>query len=446
MKQREIKDTIARVLGIETLNAIQGAVAASDARRMVVLSPTGSGKTLAFTIAILQRIDPKQVTPPEAVVVCPSRELARQIYDVVRPVAAEFGLKTVALYGGNRFSDEEASIAGRIPDIIIATPGRLLDHINRGTLNIDRTSSLVLDEYDKILELGFLDEMSRIVRRAGSALPRKQPRFVMLTSATRLTDVPDFLDLKTAEVIDMTATNDVQARLRIVGVPSPSRDKLDTLAALIRSIPDGPIIVFVNHRESADRVGAFLNRQHISHVVYHGGLDQIHREIALATFHSHAARVLVATDLAGRGIDIDNVRAVIHYHPAADNETWTHRNGRTARIDRTGEVYVITGPDENIPDFVNTDNDFYPDMEATGAVYAPMDLVYLDLGKRDKISRGDVAGFVMKQCGIEPDRVGKITLGAQYSLVAVANEAVKTVLETAKTARLKGKRVRASLV
>lgn len=443
MKLNEIKGAVAKTLGIEKLNEIQNTVAASDARRIIVLAPTGSGKTIAYTLAVLERLDPSRITPPEVIIIGPSRELVQQIHGVVRPVAAEFGLKTVALYGGNRFSDEASSIEGRTPDIVIATPGRLLDHINRGTLDVSRVSSLVLDEYDKILELGFQDEMRRIVRRVGVALKGGVPRFVMVTSATRLESAPAFADLDHAKVIDMSNTNSVETRLRIVNVPSPSRDKIDTLAALIRAIPDGTIIVFVNHRESADRVGNYLDRQHISNIVYHGGLDQQHREMALATFASNAARVLVSTDLAGRGLDIADVRAVVHYHPAADFETWTHRNGRTARLDRNGEVYVITAPDESTPDFVTTENDFYPDMDADGAVYAPMEMVYLDLGKRDKISRGDIAGFVMKQCAVAPNAVGKITVGASYSLVALVPEAVEAVIEGAHAARLKGKRVRA---
>jgi len=444
MKLNEIKGAVAKTLGIEKLNEIQNTVAASDARRLIVLAPTGSGKTIAYTLAVLERLDPSRVTPPEAVIIGPSRELVQQIHGVVRPVAAEFGLKTIALYGGNRFSDEESSIEGRLPDIVVATPGRLLDHINRGTLEVSRVSSLILDEYDKILELGFQDEMRRVVRRVGASLKGGAPRFVMVTSATRLKAAPAFANLDRAEVIDLSESNSVETRLRIVNVPSPSRDKLDTLAALVRAIPDGPIIVFVNHRESADRVGAYLDRQHISNIVYHGGLDQQHREMALATFASNAARVLVSTDLAGRGLDIADVRAIVHYHPAGDVETWTHRNGRTARIDRNGEIYVITAPDEGTPDFVVTENDYYPDFEATGSVRAPMEMVYLDLGKRDRISRGDIAGFVMKQCGVAPNAVGKITVGTSYSLVAVAPEAVNAVLDGARAARLKGKRVRAS--
>lgn len=448
MKLNEIRSAVRRFAGIDELNPMQTAVSASDSKRIVLLSPTGSGKTIAFTIAALRRIDLTQpkVSGPRAVVIAPSRELVRQIFDVIRPIASSFGLKSLSLYGGNSFSSEEASITADLPDIVVATPGRLLDHLNRATLDVSTVPSVVLDEYDKTLELGFQDEMKQIVRRLGSALPGGSPRFVMVTSATGLTDVPRFVDIDNAQIIDYTPTSDVSTRLRVVNVPSPGPDKLETLAALIRSIGNGPVIVFVNHRESADRVADYLKREKISCVVYHGGLDQQHREMALARFDSRAAAVLVATDLAGRGIDIDNVRAVIHYHPASDVETWTHRNGRTARIDRTGDVYVITAPNNDIPDFVTAENDFYPDMTATNPVDAPMALVYFDRGKRDKISRGDIAGFVMKQAGVPAQAVGKITLGNAYSLVAVEPQYAKTVTAAAKTARLKNTRVRATLV
>ncbi len=448
MKLTDIKAAIRKTAGIAELNPMQTAVAASDARRIVLLSPTGSGKTIAFTTAILRRISPAEAAEGalNTVIIAPSRELVRQIFDVIRPVAGSFGLKTVVLYGGNSFSSEEASIAGGMPAIVVATPGRLLDHINRGTLDVSGVANVVLDEYDKTLELGFQDEMKRISGRLSRNLPGGQPRFVMVTSATRLTDVPAFVDIAKAERIDFTAETPDTSRLRIVNVPSPDRDKLATLAALIRSLPaNGPVIVFVNHRESADRVGAFLDREHISAAVYHGGLDQQQREIALARFDSHAARVLVATDLAGRGIDIEGVQAVIHYHPAADKEIWTHRNGRTARVDRTGEVYVITSSDENIPDFVVTENDYYPDMTATGAVPSEMALIYFDRGKRDKISRGDIAGFIMKQAGVPADAVGKITVGARYSLAAVRPEYTNAVIAAAKAGKLKNTRTRASL-
>ena len=449
MKLVDIKSAISQTLGIGQLNDMQTAVSVSDARRLLLLSPTGSGKTLAFVIAVLRRISQAETTHRglHTVIIAPSRELVRQIFDVVRPVASAFSIKCLAVYGGNSFSSEESSVQGGMPKIIVATPGRLLDHITRGTLDVGAVHSLVLDEYDKTLELGFHDEMRRIAAKIGMDNSTGSPFFVMVTSATRLKDVPGFVDIASAETIDFTQTSDVSSRLRVVNVPSPDRDKLSTLAALIRAVARrGPCIVFVNHRESADRVARYLDKEKISTVVYHGGLDQPTRETALARFHSQAATVLVATDLAGRGIDVEGVQSVIHYHPAGDVEIWTHRNGRTARVDNTGDVYVITGPEEDVPEFIDFDNDFYPDMTNGEPVKAPMTLIYLDRGKRDKISRGDIAGFAMKKGGVPADAVGKITVSNSYSLLAVKPEYAAVVIDAARTDKIKNVKVRASVV
>lgn len=300
---------------------------------------------------------------------------------------------------------------------------------------------VVLDEYDKTLELGFQEEMRRIFKR----LPN--PSFALVTSATCLDTIPDFVDMDKAETLDFRACDKRDSqRLRIVNVPSADRDKLDTLKALLHYVGNKPAIVFVNHRESADRIGNALIKSNILAVTYHGGMEQHDRELALATFSCRAATVLVATDLAARGLDIDNVAAVIHYHPAADANIWTHRNGRTARVDRSGIIYTITGPDELTADFVAPEHDFYPDYGNTNHILPPMQAIYFDLGKRDKISRGDIAGFIMRQAGLDAGQVGIISVARTYSIAAVQAGTASKVLEAAKTAKLKNKRVRASLL
>ena len=443
-----INNAIAKATGVRHLNPMQVAAVSSRRNRIVLLSPTGSGKTLAYVGSLLARLTEKELAEPvlRAVIIAPSRELVRQIYDVVRAVSVRFSAKTLALYGGNSFNAEESSLLGEMPSIIVATPGRLLDHIGRGTLDVGSVGLLVLDEYDKILELGFRDEMSRISARIGSRLPGRTLDFVMVTSATRLAEVPGFVDIDKAEIIDFT-TDGTSDRLSVIEAKSATADKLEALAALIRqTASDGPVIVFVNHRESAERVGNYLSKQKISTVVYHGGLDQQKREMALARFDSRAAAVMVCTDLGGRGIDIDNVAAVIHYHPAPDKDVYTHRNGRTARIDRTGAVYLLTGPDEYPPEFADVEREIYPDITLDAPVMAEKTLVYINRGKRDKISRGDILGFLGKQAGVPGDAVGKITLGLSYSLVAVDPAYSRRVIDASKTAKLKNTRIVASLV
>ena len=342
---------------IETLNPMQQLMAATDATRLILLSPTGSGKTAAFAIRLLRAIGPSKGVL-QAVVIAPSRELVIQIADVIRPVAA--GLKTVAFYGGHNMADEVNSLKS-MPDIIVATPGRLLDHITRGNLDVAGVHALVLDEYDKSLELGFHDEMRRIARRM------KSLKLIILTSATRLAELPDFLPMQGAETVDFTPTAQ-RSRLQTVSVESPERDKLQTLLDLLRSLPNGRAIVFVNHRESAERVYNFLKKERFPVGLYHGGLEQRDRQLALDLFNNGTNPVLVSTDLGSRGLDIDDVNYVIHYHMPLSSESWTHRNGRTARMGADGTAYVITAEGENIPDYVVCDRPYSPRGEASEGI------------------------------------------------------------------------------
>lgn len=447
MTTQQLIERVRELAHIESVNPMQTAVAASEAPRLQLIAPTGSGKTLAIALAILKRI--RHISAPQspsAIIIAPSRELVRQIAGVIRPLALP--LKTLAVYGGNPYSVEKASVDGAVPNILVATPGRLLDHINRKSIDVDKTQFLVIDEYDKILELGFSDEMKRIATKVSAGLRNKRPQFTMLTSATAQNDIPTYLDMDQPEVIDFTddsTVGDPRQRMRIINVPSPDKDKLATLTALLRSLRKGPVIVFVNHRESAERLSRELARQGIINILYHGGLDQRQRQLALEAFELGGANVLVSTDLAGRGIDIDNVKAVIHYHPAISAEIWTHRNGRTARIDRNGEIYVISSEGEDRPEWVSFDSEYYPEHEQTATLdKAPWTVLYLDLGKRDKVSRADIAGFLFKQAGLESSQAGKIKLSQDYSLAAVAPEAAAKVFEAARSARLKGKKVRVS--
>ncbi len=440
MDIKQIITQVAEYAGIAHLNAMQEAVVASEANDIILLSPTGSGKTLAFVMALLERMNPAHAgRGTRAVVLTPSRELTLQVYEVMRPVAR--GFKTVALYGGHSMEAEITSLASVPADIVVATPGRLLDHLERHTLNITQVRLLVIDEYDKALELGFQEQMSKIVRRLG------QRSFSMLTSATALDSMPPFIDAAGAEILDFTG-NGTSGNVEIITVPSPTADKLETLGALLRAIStERPSMVFVNHRQSAERVVNWLRKHGVAAMLYHGGLDQRQREIAVAALASGASPVMVATDLAGRGLDIDNLGAVVHYHLPVDEKTWTHRNGRTARAGASGQIYVITGPDEYAPDYVVTDREYYPDTSDSSTVDSDTVLLYIDAGKREKISRGDIAGFVMKSAGIEPAQVGKITIGTDYALVAVASaQAAQRVIAAARTSKLKGKKVRISTI
>lgn len=435
MDPKTISQRLAERHNITTLNDMQLRMQADNSRRAILLAPTGSGKTVAFTIRLLRELTNSR-GEIQAVVLAPARELVIQIADVIRPVAA--GLKTVAFYGGHPMSDEENSLKV-LPDIIVATPGRLLDHIRRGNLSVDAVGALVIDEYDKMLELGFHDEMKRIVKRM------KHLRLTILTSATRLAEFPDFLDLKGATTMDFTSRGP-SGQLQTVRVTSPSKDKLDTLEALLKALPQGRALVFVNHREAAERVYNYLREKGLPAGLYHGGLEQHQRQQAVDLLNNGTTPILVSTDLGARGLDIDDVDYVIHYHTPLSPESWTHRNGRTARMGNSGTSYVILSDEENIPDYVRYDREYFPKGENPDGIRSEVATLYINAGKKEKISRGDVAGYLMKGADLGKDEVGKIVVADHYAIAAVPRAKAGKILALLADKKIKNTRVKISLL
>lgn len=437
MKQSQILHNISSRMGIDSLNDMQKRVVDTPSRDMILLSPTGSGKTLAFTIKLLSALREPHDTV-QAVVIAPSRELVMQIYDVIRPLA--IGFKVACFYGGHSMMDEKRTLSV-IPDIIVATPGRLLDHVNRKQIDLYTTRILVLDEYDKSLELGFHDEMKRVVRTMPSLSHR------ILTSATRLSEFPEWLRLDKPATIDcLGGATETRHRLQVVEVESPARDKIDMLIELMRSLDNGRVIIFVNHRESVERVYNHLRKAGLPAGLYHGGLEQIDREKAIDLLNNGTTPILVSTDLGSRGLDIEAVRAVVHYHLPVSEEAWIHRNGRTARVDATGTVYVITSEADSIPDFVRFDRSYTPTGHNDNPIRSDVATLYFNSGKREKVSRGDILGYLVNQAGIEASQIGKIVVKDHSALAAIPRQHAGTILTTLKGIKLKGKSVRISLL
>ena len=437
MKATELTENISKALGIQSLNPMQQQMLKSKSPRIILTAPTGSGKTLAFTIRMLRNLK-APCAKVQAVVIAPSRELVIQIASVVRPVAR--GYKTVALYGGHSMADETNSLSP-LPDIIIATPGRLLDHLQRSNIEINSVNTLVLDEYDKSLELGFEGEMRKIVRRIGHV------DNLILTSATTIDPLPDYLPLDNPEYINFTPQSSPKSRIQIVEVESPARDKLDTLIALLRSFKRGErSIVFVNHRESAERVYQRLIAEKLPATLYHGALDQHEREKAIDIFTNGSAPILVATDLAARGLDITDVANVIHYHLPVNEATWTHRNGRTARVDADGTVWIIRSDADNIAPYITPHRSYAPDPDLRPDLRPDMATIYISAGKKEKISKGDIAGFTAASAVTSPDEIGMIIVHDHHSLVAVPREKARPTAQALNAGRLKGKKIRASVV
>lgn len=437
MKQSEILDNIHRRTNVTDLNPMQQRMAQIATRgTYTLLAPTGSGKTLAFAIPLLKSIYPA-AGHVQAVVIAPSRELVLQIAEVIRPLAT--GLKTVAFYGGHSMQEETASLAVT-PDIIVATPGRLLDHIKRGQLDLGAVSTLVLDEYDKALELGFADEMKRVCKRLTGL------RLVILTSATPLAALPDYLPANRPETIDFSASDTPRRRMQVVRVESPSRDKLATLSDLLHSLPNGRVIIFVNHRESAERIYEAMKKEGLPVGLYHGGLDQNDRENAIVQLSNNSTPILISTDLGSRGLDIPELSAVIHYHMPVSPEAWTHRNGRTARQNASGDIYVITSEGEDIPYYITTDRDYVPTRRSSDPIHSDTSTLYFNVGKKEKISKGDIVGFLIAKGGLTAGEIGTITLRDHAALVGIPRSKANALLETLSRERIKNTRAKISLL
>lgn len=436
----KLSDILGNLYGrahIAELNPMQKRMSEIPTRgTFTLLAPTGSGKTVAFAIPLLKGLHPSRGAV-QAVVIAPSRELVLQIFEVIRTLAS--GLKTVAFYGGHSMHEEERSLSV-MPDIIVATPGRLLDHLSRGHLDLGTVSALVLDEYDKALELGFADEMKRVCRKFTGL------RLVVLTSATPLAAIPDYLPARSPEVIDFSSADIPRQRMQVVRVESPSRDKLATLSDLLHSLPNGRVIVFANHRESVERIYEALRHDGLPAGIYHGGLDQNDRENALAKLVNGSTPILVSTDLGARGLDIPELSAVVHYHYPPTPEAWTHRNGRTARQNAHGYIYVITAEGEDIPDYISTDRDYVPTRRSPDPIRSDTATLYFNVGKREKISRGDIVGFLIAKGGLTADEIGTITLRDHAALVGIPLSKSRSIIDTLARERIKNTRAKISIL
>lgn len=429
-----------RNLNIESLNGMQKQMLETAQRPhdIILLSPTGSGKTLAFLLPVLQRIDPRAVGV-QALVLVPSRELALQIESVLRKIAA--GIKIVCCYGGHSVREESKSLAVA-PALIVGTPGRIADHLRRGRLSLDTLDTLVLDEFDKCLALGFHDEMKEIIA------PLKEVKKKILTSATDSESLPAFTALRRPVKLDFLGSKrseeNINERLSLYRIDSPEKDKLDTLLVLLRNLKPGLTLIFCNQRESVERVQQFLTDRGIIAEAFHGGMEQADRERALCKFRNHSSYICVSTDLAARGLDIPEVKYIIHYHLPVDLESFTHRNGRTARMHAEGEAFMIVGPTEQLPEYARQATAFRLDPTANLLQTPPMATLHFAAGKKEKISKGDIVGFLTQKGGLTADEIGLIEVKDHYCYVAVARDKAHETLRRLRDEKIKGKKVKIS--
>jgi len=429
------QEAILAKLNIYELNPMQEQAikVIKENTNIILLSPTGTGKTLAFSLPLINSLDPtsKEI---QALILVPSRELAIQIEQVIRSMGS--GYKVNAVYGGRPMSKDKIELK-HTPAILIGTPGRVADHFSNDRFSKKYIKTIILDEFDKSLEVGFEYEMRGIINELPSINKR------ILTSATQGVEIPDFVGLDSPETINYLGKS--VSKLKVKTVISPAKNKLNTLLYLLNHIGNHQGIIFCNLKDSIQKVSSFLESKNMSHGCFNGGMEQKDRERSLIKFRNGTNQILIATDLAARGIDIPEMKYIIHFQLPLSKEEFTHRNGRTARVSTKGIAYVLKWKEERLPEFIGT-----PPVEDISkqsirkSVF--WETLFISGGRKDKISKGDIAGMFFKLGKLTKDQLGIIELKQDCAFVAVPATIASHLAENLNNTRLKKKKVRVTRI
>jgi ATP-independent RNA helicase DbpA len=430
--------TTEQILGnlkITALNKMQESVldAGKKSNDVLLLSPTGSGKTLGFLLPLLNQLDADK-SGIQALIVIPSRELGLQIENVFKQMKT--GLKVNCCYGGHSTKIEKQNLE-QAPTVLIGTPGRLAFHIRNGYVNTASIQLIVLDEFDKALEFGFKEDMSFIINSLKNLKKR------ILTSATNMTEIPEFTGVKNLLTLNfLSKKTDQPSALKLKVVQADGKDKLDALIALICKLGNSSSIVFCNHRDAVQRISDALSENGLAHGTFHGGLEQDEREKTLIKFRNGSTRLLITTDLASRGLDIPEIEHVIHYQLPVTAEVFTHRNGRTARMQATGTAYLLLGQQEYIPAFIKEKSE-QVELPATNKFpeNSPWCTLYIAAGKKDKINKMDIVGMLLQKGKLQKEELGLIEVLDHASYAAVKRNKIEGMLKLIKNEKIKNKKV-----
>lgn len=432
---KEEKD-ILKKLNIHALNPMQKEAISviNETTNTILLSPTGTGKTLAFLLPIIETLDP-ECSDIQTLILVPSRELALQIEQVARNMGS--GFKINAVYGGRPMSKDKIEIK-HVPSILIGTPGRIADHFSNDRFSKKNIKTLVLDEFDKSLEIGFELEMREIINQ----LPHLNKR--ILTSATQNIEIPGFVRLNNPTTVNYLKVK-TGSSLEIKTVRLTNKNKLQALLDLIEYLGNQPGIVFCNVRETIEQVSRFLHKKNINHSCFSGGMEQKDRERSLIKFRNGTNQILIATDLASRGIDIPELKFIIHYEMSRTLEEFTHRNGRVGRVEAKGTAYIMKFENIDLPEFINNAQVVNISKKS---IRKPQywETLFISGGRKDKISKSDIAGLFFKQGKISKDQLGIIELKQDCAFVAVPISIADELIHKLNNARLKKKKVRVRIL
>jgi len=418
---------------------------------VAVQAKTGSGKTLAFGLALLSKID-VEATNPQCLIMCPTRELAEQVAEQIRLLAKRMAnLKVVSLVGGMPMGPQIVSLRYGA-NVVVGTPGRIMDHIGKRTLSLKKVNCFVLDEADRMLDMGFEDEM-RVVMHHLSQTALAATRQTLLFSATFPDQIKSITDQyqRNAKIIKVedgqTAPNIEQQAYRV-----SNEHRTQAVAALLTHHQIESTIVFCRTRRETKELSDELYQMGFTAVGLHGDLEQSERSQVLARFANKTVSVLVATDVAARGLDIERVDLVINHRVSEDIDTHTHRIGRTGRAEEKGlAITLIDDSEEGKLDEIAAKTDAkISKLHIQGVRFHANRIrepefvcIAVDGGKRDKLRPGDVLGALTKEAEVPGEDIGKISISARHTYIAIKARSVKRALSQFRERRIKGKRFKA---
>jgi ATP-independent RNA helicase DbpA len=417
---------------------------------VIAQGKTGSGKTAAFGLGLLSRLNVKRFRI-QSLVLCPTRELADQVAVEIRRLArATHNIKVLTLCGGVPFGPQVGSLEHGA-HIIVGTPGRIEDHLRKGLLKLNDLNTLVLDEADRMLEMGFQSALDFIFDEAPTA------RQTLLFSATYPPQIESIARriMKSPALVQVDSTHDSSTIGQHFYQVASNEERLTALQLLLLHHDPESAVVFCNTKRETQEVSDSLANAGFSVMALHGDLDQKARDQALVRFANKSVKVMVATDVAARGLDIDMLDAVFNYHVARDSEVHVHRIGRTGRAGSKGiacslytdkEAYKIALLEEYLDRVIESET--LPPRSLLGQKPSPAKMITLqiDAGKKQKIRPGDILGALTGDNGISGDQVGKIKVGPMWAYVAVHRDALKPALRKLEEGKLKGRSCRVRVV
>jgi ATP-independent RNA helicase DbpA len=414
---------------------------------LIAQAKTGSGKTAAFTLPLLHNLQPRRFAV-QALVLCPTRELADQVTHEIRRLArAEDNIKTLTLCGGVPIRNQLASLAHGA-HIVVGTPGRILDHLSRQTLALDALNTLVLDEADRMLDMGFADDIAQVVQ----ACPTQ--RQTLLFSATYPDGVAKLAArfMRQPQEVKLTERH-AASKIRQRFYEVKESERLHAVGLLLNHFRPVSTLAFCNTKQRCRELVAVLQAQGLVAMELHGDLDQRERDQVLVQFANRSCSVLVATDVAARGLDIAQLEAVINVDITPDPEVHTHRVGRTGRADGEGWALSLASLDEmgsvgRIDAMQGIESQWHPlseltQVDNTAPLRPPMVTLQILGGRKEKIRPGDVLGALTKDLGFAGSQIGKINVNEFSTYVAVERSVADAVLRGLNAGKVKGKSVKA---